>query len=169
MGIISFDFFGSLARRPIFWREFLKYLKLEGMKIHIISGPWPADLTRRLESHGYKPKIHYDEIHSILTYLSDLGVDTWFDEKHDSWYSDNDAWWVSKAAMCKSISAQIHFDSDLRFGKAFTYIATRFVSTNTNTGRAIAESWHNRLKLANTYGDDLDDEYHRIMGGFIPG
>lgn len=169
---ISIDFYGSLSKNATFWQELLKYVKLEGIKVYVISGNWPKYISDRLEHEGYIKKIHYDHVVSILSHLSARGLDTWLDEEHDSWYSEENAWWDAKAALCETLGCQTHFDSDIRFAKAFFGRPTRFVHTGNKKGMSQIRAWHKRLKLANTYYDD-DDMYGcgvlgGMMSGFVP-
>ena len=164
MSVISVDYFGNLDKYSVIWLELLKYVKLEGIKVYIISGPWPNHITNRLEAEGYKRRVHYDDVFSILSHLSLKGLETWFDETHDSWYSDSERWWAAKAEICKEISSQIHFDNDIRFKDAFRHIATRFIHTDCQEGRKQVAAWREKLRLANTFYDPAE-EYHEMFNG----
>jgi len=170
MPSISIDYYGTLNKNTAFWKELLKYVKLEGIKVYIISGNWPSYIKGRLENEGYISEVHYDHVYSILGYLSSKGIDTWLDEEHDSWYSNQNDWWNVKAIICKTLNCQIHFDSDIRFGKAFVGQATRFICLDNNKNMSQIQDWHKKLKLANTYYDDDDDFYGTMgmMSGFVP-
>lgn len=170
MSIISIDYFGTLNQRPAFWQEFMKFAKLEGTKINVISGLWEKALTEKLEFSGFTREVHYDSVYSILSHLSKNGIDIWFDENQDSWYSAESAqndWWDAKAEICQEINCKMHFDNDLRFGKAFENVATRFVHTNRNNMKLIRQ-WSAALKLANTF-DDWEDDYMSMFSGLMPG
>lgn len=167
MPSISIDFFGSLSKNTTFWQELLGYAKEEGTKIHIISGLWQADLKIKLDYNGYIREVHYDSIHSILSYLHSEGLETWFDQDHDSWYSGQNEWWTAKARICQEIGCQIHFDSDIRFAAAFAGIPTRFVHTDNDVNKKLINQWHKDLKLANTY-EDWENGYMSMMSGISP-
>ena len=172
MPTLSIDYYGSLNKNATFWQELLKYVKLEGIKVYVMSGNWPKYISEKLTHEGYVEEIHYDSVASVLSHLSSKGLDTWLDEEHDSWYSEESAWWDAKASLCKELGCQIHFDSDIRFAKAFVGQPMRFVHTGNQKGMAQIRAWHKRLKLANTYYDD-DDIYgygglHGMMSGFVP-
>lgn len=124
---LSIDFFGTLDAHTDVWLPFMQYIMEDGVQIHIISGLWPDELKKRLESLGFYKDVHYDKVHSILQELHELGADTWYDEGNDSWYSDNDRWWKVKAEICKRYQIQSHFDDDGRFKPAFKHITTRFI------------------------------------------
>lgn len=163
MKVISVDFYDSLDCETDLWKKFLKYVKLEGIKVHIISGPWPSYLDERLEFHGYVRGVHYNSSFSILSHLAAKGLDTWHDEDHDSWYAPEDAWWSAKAEICRILRCQIHFDSDIRFAKSFEDIPTRFVYTRNEVGRYLIKDWLNRLELANTY-EGWETDYRFVTG-----
>ena len=165
MPSISIDYFGNLSKDATFWQEMLKFVKEEGIKVSVISGLWKAELVKKLEHNGYIHEIHFDNVYSILSYLHHDGQDTWFDEDHDSWYSGQNEWWDAKAGICKEIGCQIHFDSDIRFAKAFAGIATRFIHTSNESIRKLINQWYKDLKLANTYGDWENDYMSMISGG----
>jgi len=129
-GSLSIDFFGTLNNDYGLWTDFLEEIRRDDIKVHIISGPWKSDLIALLENAGFYKDTHYDHVHSILTYLSSIGADTFYDEGYDSWYSTQEAWWSSKAEICKMNGIQIHLDSDIRFSEAFDNIPTRFVHIN---------------------------------------
>jgi len=167
MPIISTDFFGNLNKKPVFWRELLKFAKLEGTKIYVISGLWPKELVEKLEFSGYTRGIHYDGVYSILSHLSKKGLDTWFDEDHDSWYSEKNDWWNAKAEICQEINCQTHFDSDIRFSAAFEDIPTRFIYTEDEHNRSLVNQWRKDLFEANTF-DDWEDGYMSMMSGMVP-
>jgi len=167
MPLISIDFFGNLSKRPIFWRELLKNAKEEGFKVAVISGLWPKDLFAKLEFNGYIREIHYDNVYSILSHLSNKGLETTFDEAHDSWYSCNVGWWTAKAEICQKIGCQTHFDNDARFKLAFEDVTTRFVHTLRQNNARLINQWYNDLKLANTY-EEWEDNYMSMMGGVVP-
>ena len=154
MAAISIDFFGNLNEEPVFWKEFLRLVKAERTKIYIISGLWSKDLAEKLESDGYIRKIHYNNIYSILSHLSNKGADVWFDENHDSWYSEKQGWWSAKAEICQKIGSQTHFDNDLRFAPEFGNIATRFVHTLNPDNRKLINRWHKDLKY-----NDWEDNF----------
>ena len=164
MPIISIDFFGSLNKKPVFWRELLKFAKLEGTKIYVISGPWQKDIVEKLEFSGYTREVHYDSVYSILSHLGGKGLDTWFDEDHDSWYSEKNDWWNAKAEICRKINCQTHFDSDIRFAKAFESIPTRFVHIEDEGSKCLINQWRKDLFEANTF-DDWEDGYMSMMSG----
>ena len=69
MSVISVDFYGSLDRDPLLWKELLKYVKLEGMKVYVVSGPWPDAIIKKLEFREYSKGVHYDNAFSILSHL----------------------------------------------------------------------------------------------------
>ncbi len=163
MKIISVDFFGTLNSNSIFWKELLKYAKLESIQIHVISGPWKDNILEMLEFLRFIKEVHFDDVSSILNHLVSKGLDTWFDEEKDSWYSDKDAWWAAKAEICKKIGSHVHLDSNAKFGEFFKNIPTRFIHTTSEPGKGIIKEWHGNLKTANTY-DDLD-EYDYLLGG----
>lgn len=123
----SIDYFGTLDEHNDVWLPFMEHIRKDGVRIHIISGLWPEDLKEKLNYHGFFKDVHYDELHSILHELRELGADTWYDENHDSWYSDKDRWWEIKAEVCKRYQIQTHFDDDARFKPAFKFIPTRFI------------------------------------------
>ena len=166
MAIISVDFYGNLNTDADFWQEFLGFAVQEGHKIYVISGPWPNDIYAKLGWGGYKHKIHFHEVFSVLDYLSKDGYGCWFDEDHDTWYSDEFMWWDAKAKICKAQSVNIHLDSDNRFAPAFENIPTRFLHTESKAGKNRLLEWANELKQRNTY-DDWDDDY-QYMAGFFP-
>ena len=169
MSIISIDYFGTLSQRPIFWQELMKFAKLEGFKINVISGLWPRYLTEKLEFSGFTREIHYDSVYSVLSCLVQKGIGVWFDEDQDSWYADEecqDEWWDSKAEICQEIGSKIHFDSDFRFSKAFENVPTRFVHINVDNMRLIRQ-WSKDLKSANTF-DDWEDDYMSMFSGIVP-
>ena len=124
---LSIDFFGNLDTHPDVWLPFLQYIMEDGVRVHIISGLWPEDLKKNLEDLGFYKGAQYDELHSILHELRELGADTWYDEGNDSWYSDNKRWWEIKAEICRRHQIQSHFDDDNRHGPAFKSIPTRFI------------------------------------------
>jgi len=163
MKIISVDFFGTLNQNEDFWKELLKYAKLEGIQVCVISGPWEPTLFDMLEFLGYTEKVHFDRVFSILGHLTNKGLDTWFDETDETWHSDAKAWWYTKAEICKRIGSHIHFDSNSRFGEHFKNIPTRFVHTTSEPGKGLIKEWHKGLKLANTFDDW--DEYEHMMSG----
>jgi len=167
MAIISVDFYGTLNQNADFWQEFMKYLILEGHKIYVISGPWPKELSGKLEYGGYKRRIHWNAVYSVLDHLSRSGREVWLDEEHDTWYSEEAPWWFAKAQICKKLGCQIHFDSDKRFAPAFSSIATRFVNTTNEEDKAGINVWFKKLKLANTY-EDWGDEYSWMGQHFVP-
>lgn len=167
MPLISIDYFGSLNIRPLFWQDLLKFAKLEGIKVCVISGLWQKDLVEKLEFGGFTREIHYDTVYSILSHLSNKGLETWFDEDHDSWYSDKIGWWHAKAEICQKIGCQVHFDSDVRFADAFRNIATRFIYTGDKNNKNLIGQWRKDLESANTF-DDWGDDYMSMMGGFVP-
>jgi len=164
---ISFDFHGTLSRTPSFWQELLRFIKSKDVEIFIISGYWPHKLREKLGSKGYIKEIHYDNVFSILSHLSNKGMDTWYDEDQDSWQSGQNEWWAAKAEICKSMNCQIHFDNDIRFAPAFENIATRFVDTVNQENVRLINQWHADLKLADTY-DDWEDGYMSMMSGMVP-
>ena len=167
MPLISVDYFGSLTIRPIFWQNLLKFAKLEGTKVCVISGLWQKDLVEKLEFGGFTREIHYDTVYSILSHLSNKGLDTWFDEDHDSWYSDKNDWWGAKAEICNKIKSQVHFDSDIRFADAFEHIPTRFVYLGNDDNKKLINQWQKDLESANTF-DEWEDGYMSMMAGFVP-
>ncbi len=167
MNIISIDYFGTLGTYPSFWQELLAHAKSEDMKIYVISGPWPEDLIKQLESKGYIRGTHYDNVFSILSHLSGKGLEVWYDEDRDSWQSHGIAWYRSKSEICQKIRSRIHFDSDPRFGPDFKTVPTRFVHTGCEARKAEIGKWCRDLKLASTY-DDWEDDYMNMMGGFSP-
>jgi len=162
MSIISIDYFGTLDTYPSFWQEVLEYVRLEGMEVYVVSGPWPKDLIEKLEFKGYTRGTHYDKVFSILSHLSGKGLEVWYDEDRDSWQSHGIAWYRSKSEICKKVRSRIHFDSDPRFGPDFKSVPTRFVHTDCKARKAEIEKWHKALKLANTFDDW--DEYEHMMG-----
>lgn len=167
MPTISIDFFGNLSAKPFFWQELLKFAKEDGIKIYVISGPWPDIINRKLTNLGFVRKIHYDGVYSILSHLAGKGLDTWYDEDYDSWYSTRNDWWTAKAEICQDMGCKMHFDNDLRFSTAFENVATRFVHTlNPDNGKLI-DQWYRDLKLANTY-DDWENDYMSMLGGVVP-
>lgn len=127
---LSIDFFGTLNVDDDVWIPFLEEAKRDDIEIHIISGLWEKDLKERLEVKGYYKHLHYDYLHSILAHLHDRGVDTFYDEGYDSWFSDNSLWWEAKSIICQRHKIKIHFDSDPRFRPFFKLIPTRFVLVN---------------------------------------
>lgn len=167
MPLISVDYFGSLSTGPVFWQELLKLVKLEGIKVSVISGPWEKAIVEKLEFSGYTRGIHYDNVCSILSHLGKRGMDTWFNEDHGSWYSTENEWWDAKAEICHKINCQIHFDSDYRFCQAFENIATRFVHIKKENNKQLINQWHKDLKLANTYSD-WEDDYMSMFSGMVP-
>jgi hypothetical protein len=169
MGNISIDLFGTLDKYGQFWQELTKWAILEGHKIYVLSGLWPNDINRRLEGLGYKRDIHYTGMLSIIQKLKEFGFDYWFDENHDSWYSDNMAWWAAKAEICKDHSIHIHFDNDKKFEPYFGDVATRFIHTESDAGERLLKAWHRDLKLSNTYEDWEEDYYWNMMAmGRVP-
>lgn len=167
MPSLSVDFFGNLTSNPMFWKDLLKHVKLEGYKIYVISGLWPDVLLRRLEENGYKKEIHFDGVFSILSHLSAKGCETFFDEDHDSWYSDKDKWWESKAEICKNNRISVHMDNDIRFAQAFSQIPTRFLHTANSAKMESLRKWLNSLKLSNTF-EDHEVAYNILKRNFFP-
>lgn len=125
---LSVDFFGTLDTFPELWIRFLKEIRRDGVKVHVISGPWPEETTKRLQEHGYVKDTHYDFVHSIVDLLYQRGDDTFYDQDHDSWYSSREfIWWEAKAEICKQNQIKVHFDNDGRFRKYFDKVPTRFI------------------------------------------
>ena len=166
MSIVSVDFFGTLNENADFWQEFLKFIMLEGHKVYVISGPWPKDIEEKLTSGGYKREIHWTGTVSLLHFMHKAGWGCWYDENHDSWYSQEAPWWLAKAEICKKLGCRIHFDSDIRFAKSFEKIATRFINTTGEIGKEQICKWHNELKMANTFEDY--DECSWMGQHFVP-
>ena len=162
MNIISVGFYGSLNSNTVFWRELLKYVKLEGIKVCVISEPGPEAIMEKLESSGYTKEVHYDSAFSILSLMTAKGMDIWFDEVRESWHTQEDAWWAAKAEICRKIRSKIHFDNDNRFARAFEYIPTRFVHTDSKPGSELIVKWRDKLKMANTWNDE-DYDYKYMM------
>jgi hypothetical protein len=127
---LSVDLFGTLDTFPELWLPFLKEVRRDGVKVHVVTGPWPTETTKVLRKHGYVRDVHYDSTHSILHYLYERGQDTFYDEGDDSWYSHEVLWWESKAEICKQNQIKVHFDSDGRFRKHFDNVPTRFIFIN---------------------------------------
>lgn len=127
---ISVDFFGNLNTHYELWSEFLQEIRKDHVKVHIISGPWEDELFKRLEQNKYYRDVHYDYTHSILSHLRSRGMDTFYDEGYDSWYSQEGPWWESKAIICQQQKIKIHFDSERKFEPAFKLIPTRFIYVN---------------------------------------
>jgi len=96
-----------------------------------------------------------------------MGLDIWYDEDHDSWYSAESPWWRAKARICKNNGISLHLDSDDRFAEAFKTVPTRFVDIGKDPGKDLLRKWYNELKQANTY-EDFEDEYMYMMGGYVP-
>jgi hypothetical protein len=167
MSIIGIDFFGTLDKNTAFWKELLKFVMLEGHKVYVISGPWPKELAQKLESAGYKRKIHWTGAISLLHYMHQAGWGCWYDEMHDSWYSQETPWWPAKAHICKKLGCQMHLDSDMRFGAAFQTTATRFIDTTSDNGKQQINKWYNTLKAANTF-EEWGDEYSWMGQQFVP-
>lgn len=165
MSIISIDFYGNLNQDPDFWQKFMGYAVEEGHKIYIIAGPWPKELLEKVEFGGYRRNTHYHAVHSVLEHLSRSGFGCFLDEDHDTWYSDEVEWWRAKAQICKELNVSIHLDSDNRFAPAFKQVPTRFVHTESDTGKSMLRDWYNQLQWRNEY----EDEYAYMgMGGFVP-
>jgi len=169
MSNISIDFFGTLDQNADFWQEFMKFLILEGHKIYVISGPWPKEIIEKLEWSGFKEDVHWNKVFSVLDYMSKSGFEVWYDEDHDSWYSQEVPWWFSKSRICEKAGVQIHLDSDKRFAPSFKSIATRFIDTTSADDKEQIRTWHRDLKAANTFCDWGDEEYWmNVAGGFVP-
>ena len=166
MSIISIDFFGTLDVYPVFWREMLSYVILEGIKVYVISGPAPNAILSLLKFNGYTPKVHFTNVVSIFSHLAMEGESTWYSEAHDSYRCVEETYWNSKAEICHRLGSQIHFDNDTRFGHAFGKVPTRFVHNAKEPGKALIKEWHNSLKLANAYEEWEEDFMY--MNGFFP-
>ena len=124
---LSVDLFGTLDTLPELWAPFLREVRRDGVKIHIITGPWPEEAIKILDEHGYVRGLHYDFIHSIIHHMYRLGHDTFYDHDHNSWYTHEKLWWKAKAEICKREQIKVHFDSDGRFHKHFDNVPTRFI------------------------------------------
>lgn len=167
MPSLSVDFFGNLTSNPLFWKDLLKYVKLEGYKIYVISGLWPDVLMRRLEQEGYKKGDHFDGVFSILSHLSAKGCDTFYDEDHDSWYSNQKEWWEAKAEICQNNRISAHMDNDIRFASSFSRVSTRFIHTANSSKMESLRKWLNSLKPANTF-EDHEEAYNIMKTNFVP-
>jgi len=166
MQILSIDFFGTLNKDTAFWKEMLGYVKMEGIKVYVISGLWPNELMERLDGLGFNHKSHYDDVSSILAYLTKEGISVWYDEFQDAWKTDRQTWYNSKARICKELHSRVHFDNDIRFKEAFVNVPTRFVHLEDDIIKPKVKTWFDQLKLANTY-EDWEDDY-MFMSGVIP-
>ncbi len=172
MSIITVDLIGTLTRYGEFWRNLLKWVRLEGITTYVVCGPWETKAIEMLQGHGYMQGVHYSGVFSVLQHLQDKGFDVFFSEMHDRWVASEIAWWAAKPDICKKLNSRIHFDNDERFKAPFKNVATRFVYTESYKGMHILQAWHDRLKLANTFDDEDwgdEDDWTGMMSGFIPG
>jgi len=166
MQILSIDFFGTLDKDTAFWKEMLGYIRTEGIKVYIVSGLWPKELTERLGSFGFGYDVHYDDVASIFSYLAQESMEVWFDEFQDCWKANSQDWYNAKAKICKKLQSRVHFDNDINFEKAFFNVATRFVHLEDEANKLEIKKWFDQLKLANTY-EDWEDDY-MFMSGVVP-
>lgn len=154
MSTITVDFYGNLNEDPDFWQPFLEFIKFEGIDIYIVTGPWTADVLNLLDACGYAENVHYDGVLSILDYLYDKDINIWHEERSDTWFANDLAWWGSKAKICKNTNSKIHFDSDIRFSNYFEDVPTRFIHTGNSYYESQMKEWYKILKLANTYDEN---------------
>ena len=127
---LSIDFYGTLDADPELWQDFMSLMRLREINIYVISGPPMNDIGRGLEYLGFNYEVHYDGVYSIVSDLLNSGNHCWLDEDHDSWYAGEGLWWQRKSIICDRLGVSIHIDNDIRFGKFFTCIPTRFVYAN---------------------------------------
>ena len=154
MSGLSIDFFGTLNNDYGLWTDFLKEIRRDDVKIHVISGPWQTELIDLLDKAGYHKGEHYDYAHSILSYLASIGADTFYDEGYDSWYSTQESWWSAKAEICKLHRIQVHLDSDIRFKDSFIDIPTRFVHID----KSVRDYIDTITNIMEAEAEDLDYE-----------
>lgn len=159
---LSVDFYGSLTKDPDLWQDFMQGMRLRGNNIYVISGPPRTELERGLEYLGFIHEVHYDGVYSIISDLMDAGQHCWFDEDHDSWYTNEGLWWQRKAIICDRLSVSIHMDSDMRFRNFFRHIPTRFAHIDNRFLIQIRKISH-QMKQEDSDWDE-GDEYAYMYG-----
>ena len=114
---ISFDIHGVIDKHPLFFR-FVLYILSRFFNVVIITGPPKIQAFNELAKLGFKVKVHYSKIFSIVDFLKDRKTNMWKDDKDTWWTYDND-WWASKGTIARENNIILHVDDQLRYETYF--------------------------------------------------
>ena len=123
---VGIDLHGVIDSNPRFFRVVLTYMYINGVEIHIVSGPPKVDIITELKKIRFEQKTHYKEVHSVVDFLKESGVKMWQDERGRWWTNDKD-WCESKAKICDRLSLNWMLDDKEMYKPAFESIGTEFI------------------------------------------
>lgn len=123
---IGIDLHGVIDNDPMLFKKLLTILCLQDREVYIVSGPPKEEILAELNALGFEEELHYKEIHSIVDFLKESGVEMWQDER-GRWWSNNEDWLSSKAKICDGLSLEYMLDDKEMYRPAFDNIKTKFI------------------------------------------
>lgn len=112
---IAFDLHGTIDADPKFYSAFMQELQELGIEVWIISGPPAEQVIKELEGLGIK---HYDKVVGVVSYLLEIGHKPTKVEGNNFWF-DEEAWWKSKAQICKENKINCILDNEIKYAEHF--------------------------------------------------
>ena len=119
---ISFDFHGVINTAPEFFSALLRELRLNKMRIYVVSGGPREYIVQYLAEH----KIPYDVLWCIFDYFNakekvEVAAD-------GSFHIDDTLWNAAKSEYCAREKIGLHIDDSEIYGQYFTTPYLRFNS-----------------------------------------
>lgn len=115
---IAFDVHGVCDKDTTLIKEMMIKFREMGHRIFILSGPPLKQVNRELYALGFKFNIHFDCVLSVVNYLTLKQVPMWKDKNGRFWTTDEN-WWSSKAAICKANDVAMLYDDSEQYSKYF--------------------------------------------------
>jgi len=126
--VLGIDLHGVLDAHPEILRPVLKALRLLDLEVVIISGPPSKMIIDQLSGLGFKKKVHYTGIASVVDWLKLHHVPMWQDYKGD-WWTEDLPWNEAKSQICQELEVDVLIDDCKAYEEFFTDLATKFVLT----------------------------------------
>lgn len=123
---IGVDLHGVIDSDPDLFKKLFTFMYFRDREVYIVSGPPKSEIISELKELGFEKGLHYKEVHSIVDFLKENGVEMWQDKNRRWWSNDRD-WCESKAKICDKLSLEWMMDDKEMYKPAFDNIKTKFV------------------------------------------
>jgi len=114
---IGIDFHGTIDKYTHKFSVIMETLIKNGNTVYVISGPVERKIIEKLTKLGFKRKVHYTDVISIVDFL--LMKKESLTLKDTGWWTDDETWWSSKARICSEFDINVLVDNDERYRKYF--------------------------------------------------
>ena len=123
---IGIDLHGVVDSDPTFFKKLLTYMTICDIEMYIVSGPPKTEIINELNELGFKKRIHYKEVYSIVDFLKESGV-RMSQDKYDRWWSNEEDWCKSKARICDRHSISCMIDDKEMYKSSFEHTNCKFL------------------------------------------